>query len=220
MFIEQTQVRLPKRLTNFWGCNVKILDGTRLTSTTSYCTASCTANCTANCAVNLRDLYTESGQTLEGSFSAVSTATIARVGAFFRFFEIYKIFTPSHRWTQNFNKKLAKILHTFCKISLNFVQILLNFKTFSSEFHQNFIIFILFSSEIRNHPEPSRIPAVFSGNCMRPVRPLLASNCARLLVTNIFCHERDDHRDDADLGKRCDETIDRRQIYWEILCCG
>ena len=50
---------------------------------------------------HLRDLYTESGQTLEGSFSAVSTATIARVGAFFRifesFFEIYKICITLHR---------------------------------------------------------------------------------------------------------------------------
>ena len=34
----------------------------------------------------LRDLYTESGQTLEGSFSAVSRPPIARVGAFFSIF--------------------------------------------------------------------------------------------------------------------------------------
>ena len=44
--------------------------------------------------VNLRDLCTESGQTLEGSFSAVSTATIARVGAFFQIFRDLQDFHP------------------------------------------------------------------------------------------------------------------------------
>ena len=33
----------------------------------------------------------------EGSFAAVSTPPIARVGSSFRFFEIYKILTPLHR---------------------------------------------------------------------------------------------------------------------------
>ena len=43
---------------------------------------------------DLRDLYTESGQTLEGSFSAVSTATIARVGAFFQIFRDLQDYHP------------------------------------------------------------------------------------------------------------------------------
>ena len=38
-----------------------------------------------------------SRQTLDGSFSAVSTATIARVGEVFRIFEIYKIYILVHR---------------------------------------------------------------------------------------------------------------------------
>ena len=60
------------------------------------------------------DLYTESGQTLEGSFSAVSAATIARVGTFFQIFRDLQDFHPfAPLWTQNFNKKLAKILQEF-----------------------------------------------------------------------------------------------------------
>ena len=38
------------------------------------------------------------GKTLQCSFSSVSTPPIARVGAFFSIFAIYKIFTPSHLW--------------------------------------------------------------------------------------------------------------------------
>ena len=48
---------------------------------------------------------------MEGSFSAVSTATIAIVGAFFRFFKIYNIRNPLHRlklnFLQNFNNTFS-----------------------------------------------------------------------------------------------------------------
>ena len=82
------------------------------------------------------DLYTESGQTLEGSFSAVSTATIARVGAFFQIFRDLQDFHPfAPLWTQNFNEKLAKISSYFTEISQNFAKFRSNF----AKFQRNFI---------------------------------------------------------------------------------
>ena len=63
------------------------------------------------------------------SFSAVSTATIARNGAFFTFFEIYKIFTLSHRSELKISKKfiiffqnLANYFPKFCKFCWNFAK--------------------------------------------------------------------------------------------------
>ena len=63
--------------------------------------------------------------TLEGSFSAVSTATIARKDAFAACFEIYKIPTPLHLWNakledsfaplkrQKFSKFSSRVLYSF-----------------------------------------------------------------------------------------------------------
>ena len=64
--------------------------------------------------------------TLEGSFSSVWTATIARVGAFFAFFELYKICIPSHRSKfRNFAKVCQTFFSIFCKMfGKSFVEIL------------------------------------------------------------------------------------------------
>jgi len=70
---------------------------------------------------HLGDLYTESGQTLQGSLSAVSTPTIARVGSFFSIFRALKISTPLHR-------SQRKILQKFSPLFLA------NFLDFSSKF--------------------------------------------------------------------------------------
>ena len=64
-------------------------------------------------------------ETLEGSFSSVSTPLIARVGAFLAFFELYKICIPSHR--SKF-RNFAKVCQHFCAIFCNISQILLIFK--------------------------------------------------------------------------------------------
>ena len=64
---------------------------------------------------DLGDLYTESGQTSQCSFSSVSTPPIARVGAFFsiNFFANYKIFTPSHRSEPKISAKKCHIFFIF-----------------------------------------------------------------------------------------------------------
>ena len=82
-----------------------------------------------------RDLYTESGQTLQGSFSSVSTPPIARVGAFFsilRDLQDFQSFAPLR--IQNFSKTcwiFPAFLPFFCK---NLVKIC----SISTKFHQNF----------------------------------------------------------------------------------
>ena len=72
----------------------------------------------------LGDLYTESGHTLDGSFSSVSRPPIARVGAFFT---VFRDLQDCHSFAplriQNFSKNLpifSIILQIFCKILLNF----------------------------------------------------------------------------------------------------
>ena len=86
-------------------------------------------------------------ETLGGSFSAVGTATIARVGAFFSIFrdlQDLQSFAPLR--SQNFRKKssdfFAKMKCHFhfhfhsCTNSMNFVIFLLNFDEILSEFHE------------------------------------------------------------------------------------
>ena len=60
-------------------------------------------------------------ETLEGSFSSVSTPLIARVGAFFsiNFIKLYKICIPSHR--SKF-RNFAKFCQNFCAFFLKFVK--------------------------------------------------------------------------------------------------
>ena len=88
------------------------------------------------------DLYTESGQTLQCSFSSVSTPPIARVGAFFSIFhDLQDIHAFAPLQTQNFRKILSfffEILQKILKILQNFGQILLDFHEISPEFHVNF----------------------------------------------------------------------------------
>ena len=92
---------------------------------------------------NLGDLYTESGQTLQCSFSSVSTPPIARIDVFFKaLFAIYKIFTPSHRSELKISAEKSHIVFVFLQKILEsfqkFGQILLNFDEISPEFHVNF----------------------------------------------------------------------------------
>ena len=81
-----------------------------------------------------------------GSFSAVWTATIARVGAFFSISrDLQDLHTFAPRRSQNFNKKSSEILarmnlssfHSSRK-SMNFVIFLLNFDEILSEFSDEF----------------------------------------------------------------------------------
>ena len=85
---------------------------------------------------------TESGQTLQCSFSSVSTPPIARVGAFFSIFhDLQDIHAFAPLQTQNFRKKLPiffVILQKILKILQHFGQILQKFYEISPEFHGNF----------------------------------------------------------------------------------
>ena len=70
-----------------------------------------------------------------GSFSAVSTPPIARVGAFFSIFrdlQDFHSFAPLR--IQNFSKKRASFFHIFTEISQNFTK----FRSKSIEFQRNF----------------------------------------------------------------------------------
>ena len=70
---------------------------------------------------HLGDLYTESGQTLQGSFSAVSTPLIVRVGSFFSVFrdlQDFQSFAPLR--IQNFSENLLHFFRIFTKILQNF----------------------------------------------------------------------------------------------------
>ena len=90
--------------------------------------------------INLGDLYTESGQTLESSFAAVSKPIFAPKYALFSILiENYKIFTLLHRSNlQKLCKNVCKfadffvIFHYFCSKSTFFAPILMkisrNFK--------------------------------------------------------------------------------------------
>ena len=117
---------------------------------------------------HLGDLYTESGQTLQCSFSSVSTPPIARVGAF-----IYKIFTPSHRYESKISAKTCCIFSAFlpicCKIFVKICSI-------STKFHQNFPRISQNLRECAPRTRPGEFPE-FSLNFPRPpaVRPEGAS---------------------------------------------
>ena len=108
------------------------------------------------------DLYTESGQTLQCSFSSVSTPPIARVGAFFSIFrdlQDFHSFAPLR--IQNFSKKRASFFHIFTEIS----QILTKFRSKFIEFQRNFAgispKFHRTNSEFRRVPEiNSKFPIV------------------------------------------------------------
>ena len=86
-------------------------------------------------------------QTWRGSFSAVSTATIARLGSFCSIFgELQDLQSFAPLRSQNFRKKspdfFAKMKlsfsfsFSFLQNSMNFVIFLLNFDEFLSEFHE------------------------------------------------------------------------------------
>ena len=96
----------------------------------------------------LGDLYTESGQTLQGSFSAVSTPLIARLGSFFSIFrdlQDFHSFAPLR--TENFSKILpifGTFHHIFKYFDRNFAKSWPNssfFAPISVIFSQNFAKF-------------------------------------------------------------------------------
>ena len=88
---------------------------------------------------DLGDLYTESGQTLEGSFSTVSTpifATKYSLESSSR--DLHNTLLCTALQSHFFCEKIAKILLTFVNVLLIFVKILLDFDKISAEFHRNF----------------------------------------------------------------------------------
>ena len=117
---------------------------------------------------NLGDLYTESGHTLDGSFSSVSRPPIARVGAFFT---VFRDLQDCHSFAplriQNFSKNLPKIFHNFTDFLQNFAKFLSKFGQISTKFHQNFtarkvphpLLISDASGCFRMHPEPVPVPA-------------------------------------------------------------
>ena len=71
--------------------------------------------------------------TLEGSFSAVSTLLIARVGAFFQDFRDLQ---DLHSFAPLRNHRFTKISSTFCKILLKFHKISIRISVFRTDFHE------------------------------------------------------------------------------------
>ena len=94
------------------------------------------AECASSFRELLGDLCTESGQTLEGSFAAVSTLLIARKDAFFSIFrdlQDFHSFAPLR--IQNFSKNLLHFFRIFIRILQKFSQNFLSFSEISPEFH-------------------------------------------------------------------------------------
>ena len=131
----------------------------------------------------LGDLYTESGQTLQCSFSSVSTPPIARVGAFFSIFrdlQDFHAFAPLR--AQNFGKKLPY----FLPISTEKSQKIAKFRSKFGKFSRNFAgISRKFRGAKRSRPSrvlPGFFPTFFSflpGRCP-PLCGLLANNFERV----------------------------------------
>ena len=132
---------------------------------------------------NLGDLYTESGQTLQCSFSSVSTPPIARVGAFFSIFrdlQDFHAFAPLR--AQNFGKKLPYFLLISTEKSQKFAK----FRSKFGKFSRNFAgISRKFRGAKRSRPSrvlPGFFPTFFSflpGRCP-PLCGLLANNFERV----------------------------------------
>ena len=115
------------------------------------------------------DLYTESGQTLEGSFSAVSRPPIARVGAFFTIFRDLQDFHPfAPLRIQNFNKNLPKNFHIFCRNFANFAK----FRSNCAFFQRNFAGISPKFHRICCAPEPRPFCPLgrFNGSASRPTQ--------------------------------------------------
>ena len=88
-----------------------------------------------------RDLYTESGQILQCSFSSISAPPIARVVSFFSIFRNLQDFHPfALLRSQNFSKNLLDFFphfyNFFAKFWLKFAQFQRNFTRISPEFHR------------------------------------------------------------------------------------
>ena len=88
-----------------------------------------------------------SARTFEGSFSAVSTPPIARVGAFFQIFrDLQDSHTFAPRRNQNLQtfsnfRTISMIFQEFCIILQNFDEILMDFQQIFTEFCRNFCKF-------------------------------------------------------------------------------
>ena len=128
-------------------------------------------------------MYTESGQTLQCSFSSVSTPPIARVGAFFSIFrdlQDFHAFAPLR--AQNFGKKLPYFLLISTEKSQKFAK----FRSKFGKFSRNFAgISRKFRGAKRSRPSrvlPGFFPTFFSflpGRCP-PLCGLLANNFERV----------------------------------------
>ena len=129
--------------------------------------------------LNLGDLYTESGQTLQCSFSSVSTPPIARVGAFFSIFrdlQDFHAFAPLR--AQNFGKKLPYFLLISTEKSQKFAK----FRSKFGKFSRNFAGISRKFRGAKGSRSSGVLPDVlhfFSGRCP-PLCGLLASNFERV----------------------------------------
>ena len=114
-------------------------------------------------------------QILRGSFSAVSTGTIARVGAFFRIFrDLQDLHSFAPLRPQNFRKKTRpkfcrnetfSFSFSFQQKSMNFVIFLLNFDEILSEFHEKFQEITKVLNILRNSARKIRKMLEISGIC-------------------------------------------------------
>ena len=73
-------------------------------------------------------------QTLDGSFSAVSTSILEPNIHFAALFEIYKIIIPLHRSKFKIFSKIVKILYIFPEISAKFRRFFDEIRHFRTEF--------------------------------------------------------------------------------------
>ena len=135
---------------------------------------------------HLGDLYKESGQTSQCSFSSVSTPPIARVGAFFSIFrDLQDVHSFVPLRIQNLSKNLLHFCRIFTEILQTFRQNLLNFNEISPEFHKICSDFAEMKNRRPSCGERCR-KAADSGKIQKlrdfqrsQYDSLLASNCAR-----------------------------------------
>ena len=131
----------------------------------------------------------KSPQTLRGSFSAVWTATIARVGAFFSVFQtvqdspiIRRNFAILRTNFQNF-VKISQSFANFCKFSFNTAFFRCKFHRFFSEFH-GMLGNCLKSLNFEDFPEISQ--NLGRKNVQRPEKP--RKNCKKLYLKQCSYH--------------------------------
>ena len=91
----------------------------------------------AHARVHLGDLYTESGQTLQGSFSSISKPIFAsKYSLESSRRDLHNTLLCTAFQSQIFFKNFVEILRNFARFSLNFAEKIANFHEISPEFHR------------------------------------------------------------------------------------